>query len=210
MQECIHATIAQVPWQSICKAHSASWGPCRGRTDRPRRLDRCQTDRTCMAHATCLRRHVRYARAEELDWPYSLLWEDCGHRRSLRPNLAGGSPSTCSERTRRCWSACEACFLRRSWPGCQPGQVGGGVWRGAVLAGGGTGGGGSERRGRNGVERGMGGANANNAAACRIEKPSHCRPLVDCFLLCLASLVLGQACEIMYLHVARVRQRSTM
>ena len=67
-----------------------------------------------------------------------------------------------------------------------------------------------ERRGRNGVERGMGGANANNAAACRIEKPSHCRPLVDCFLLCLASLVLGQACEIMYLHVARVRQRSTM
>ena len=163
MQEQTRATMAQVPWQSICKAHSASWGPCRGRTGRPRRLDTCQMGRTCMAHATCLRRHVRYARAQELSWPYSLLWEDCGRRRRLRPNLAGESPSTCFEQTRRCSSACEACFLRRSWPVCQPAVVGGGVWRGAELAEGGIGGGGSERCGRKGVERGMGGANANNA-----------------------------------------------
>jgi hypothetical protein len=137
--------MAQVPWQSICKAHSASWDPYRARTGRPRQLDMCQRGRTCMVHATCLGRHVRYAKAQELNWPYSLLWEDCGRRRRLRPDLAGESPSTCFERTRRCWSACEACFLRRSWPGCQPGEVGSGVWRGAELAGGGTVGGGSER-----------------------------------------------------------------
>jgi hypothetical protein len=123
MQVQTHATMAQVPWQSICKAHSASWGPYRERTDRPRRLDRCQMDRTCMAHATCLQTHVRYARTQELDWPYSLLWEDCGHRRRLRPSLAGESPSTCFEQTRHCSSACEACFLRHSWPDCQPAQV---------------------------------------------------------------------------------------
>lgn len=138
MQVQTHATMAQVPWQSICKAHSASWGPCRERTDRPRRLDRCRMDRTCMAHATCLKPDVRYARARELDWPYSLLWEDCGRRRRLRLSLAGESPSTCFEQKRRCSSACEACFLRHSWPDRQPAQVGGGVWRGAMLAGGRT------------------------------------------------------------------------
>ena len=199
--------MAQVPWQSICKAHSASWGPCRGRTDRPRRLDRCQMGRTCTAHATCLRRHVRYARAQELDWPYSLLWEDCGRRRRLRPNLAGESPSTCSEQTRRCWSACEACSLRRSWPVCQPEVVGGGVWRGAELAEGETGGG-SERCGRNGVERGMGGANANNAGRAGNRRTVDHWSIASCCAL--QALCSGRTCEMMYLHVARVRQRSTM
>jgi hypothetical protein len=115
-------------------------------------------------------------------WPYSLLWEDCGRRRRLRPNLAGESPSACFERTRRCWSACEACFLRRSWPVCQPGEVRGGVWRGAVGRRG-AGGGGSERCGRKGVERGTRGANANNAAACRAENRRTVDWIASCCIL---------------------------
>lgn len=85
MQAYTHATMAQVPWQSICKARSASWGPCRERTGRPRQLDRCQKGRTCMAHATCLQTPVRQKRVTRAPYVHTLCFrrtagtgEGCG------------------------------------------------------------------------------------------------------------------------------------